>query len=483
MKKALFITGIVLALFAAGLFFLLKSNTTAPPEAITEKLNIDIPQSTFNIPIQIEIRSLTDYLNNKLTGQFLETTLFLQKTKKESVELRLTKTENITITSTGRELVCTFPLTVDAILIDSRLGKTLSKLVKPFRTSIIITLATPIDLDSSWRLKTRFKIRDYRWVTEPIIRFGPFKKNIRETLDEAIQKNSPELTSLLDREINKAASLRSTIDDVWQDLQKPIIINKKTAPVWIRFACNDIKGDISLHRSEIICFASVKAKMLIVTDTTNTTSTATDNPLPDFKKIASKDKQLKSDIFIYANTSFAEINQHLNKLLKGTLISSKRYNITINQIHAYASTEGLTVAVETGRDLKGRFYLTGQPLFDVPAQRLILKDFDFSVHTGNILVNKGDEVLHDLLRERVASKLNLGLDTLIVKLPEVINQAIAKEKTGRTIDLRVENLDIKQCDILMGKERIHFIINAGTQTTIRLKKIKAGKAIRIGERK
>jgi hypothetical protein len=476
MKKKVIILGVVLALIVSGMFFLLRKNTAIAPEAITERFKIDIPQSTFNIPIRIEIKSLADYLNHKINGQFLNTSLFLQKERKERVALRLTKTDNISITSTGRELVCTFPLTVDATLIDSRFGKTLSKLVKPFHTSIILTLTTPIDLDSSWRLKTRFKIRNYRWITEPVIKLGPFRKNIRENLEEAIQRNSPELTSMVDREINKAASLRRTVANVWSDLQEPILINKNPAPVWIRFSCRDIKGDITLHRTEIICFASVKAKMMIVTDTS---MTAQHIPLPNFKKIALKDKQPKSDIYIYANTSFYEINQHLNNLLKGTEISSKGYNISIKKIHAYASSDGLTVAVETGKDLKGEFFLNGRPVFDLPTQRLILKDFDFAINTGNVIVNRGDEVLHDLLRERVASKLNLGLDTLIWKLPVIINQAIAKGKAGRTIDLKIGNLDIKQCDILMGKERVHFIINTGTETTIKLKKIKAGKAIRI----
>jgi hypothetical protein len=193
----------------------------------------------------------------------------------------------------------------------------------------------------------------------------------------------------------------------------------------------------------------------------------------------SKDKQLKSDIFIYANTSFREINQQLNERLQGTVISSKGYNITIKAIRAYASTEGLTITVDTSGDLNGRFFLTGRPVFDLLTKRLNIEDFDFAVKSSSILVNRGDEILHDLLRTRVASKLNLGFETLLGQLPVIINQAIAKEKTGKTIELKVENLEIKQCTILLGKEKIHFIINVDTETTIRLKKIKAGKALRI----
>ncbi len=137
------------------------------------------------------------------------------------------------------------------------------------------------------------------------------------------------------------------------------------------------------------------------------------------------------------------------------------------------------MAVDTEGDLKGRFFLTGHPIFDLATKRLNIVDFDFAVNSNSILVNRGDEMLHDLLKKRIASKLNLGMETLIAKLPFIVHQAIAKEKTGKTIDLIMKNLEIKQCDILMGKEGVHFIINASTETTLTLKKIKAGKAIRI----
>lgn len=476
MKKTLLITSLLLGLLASGLYLLLRKNTTTPPAAINEKIIIDIPQSTFNIPIIIEVKSLADYLNKKITGKFLETTLFLQESEKEKILLTLTKTGNITITSNGRELLCTLPLTVDATLLDSRFGKMLSGLVSPFHTSIILTLTTPIDLDKNWKLKTRFKIRGYQWVIEPVIKLGPFRKHIRKQLDEAISMNSKSLTSMVDLEINKAASLRKTVAHVWHDLQEPIRITSYPAPVWIRFNCNDISGDIKLQKSTIVCFASVKAKMLLVTDTT---AQATHPRLPDYREMVDRKKQPVSDIFIYASTSFDEINQQLNRMLHGTEIRSKGYRISILDIRAYTSKEGLTVAVDTGGDLDGRFYLSGHPVFDIPTQRLNVRNFDFAVNSGSLLVQRGDEVLHDLLRERIASKLNLGLDTLIMKLPSLINQAIAKGKTGRTIDLSVKNLDIKQCDILMGKEKIHFIINVESETTIKLKKIKAGRAIRI----
>ena len=43
-------------------------------------------------------------------------------------------------------------------------------------------------------------------------------------------------------------------------------------------------------------------------------------------------------------------------------------------------------------------------------------------------------------------------------------------------------MEIKQCGILMGKEKIHLIINVGVEASIKLKKIQTGTVIRIKDK-
>jgi hypothetical protein len=43
-------------------------------------------------------------------------------------------------------------------------------------------------------------------------------------------------------------------------------------------------------------------------------------------------------------------------------------------------------------------------------------------------------------------------------------------------------MEIKQCNILMGKEKIHLIINVGVEAGLKLKKIETGTVIRIHDR-
>ncbi|NTU98033.1 MAG: DUF4403 family protein, partial [Chlorobiaceae bacterium] len=97
----------------------------------------------------------------------------------------------------------------------------------------------------------------------------------------------------------------------------------------------------------------------------------------------------------------------------------------------------------------------------------------------SMIVNRGDDILHTRLREIVAEKLNLGLDTLIRKIPMIATDAIANAKSGRTIELTMKDVYVDKCDIRMGKEKIHFLIDTKTRAAFRIKHIKPGKHLRI----
>ena len=478
MKKVLITIGTFAAVIISTVLVLLvfvETHQPKPPKAVKEKISIDIPVSTINLPITYRVEQLADYLNRKITGTFLEKYVFLNSGKEE-IYLTLTKQEKITVSSTGEELICTLPLVVDGTVINSSLGEALSKLFKPVQTGIVITLATPIALDSNWNLSTRFEIRGYRWLSEPVLDIGPFRIHIKEHLDKEIQEKSNYLTHLLDQQINDEVSLQPTVWGVWKDLQKPILINKSPPEVWLRFVCDDIQGKIELDTETITCFTRLKAKPLIITDTT---TTAAVHPLPSFKTLDKEQNTKQSNIYVYAYTPFDELNEQLNGYFKNKTFSSKGADIVIKNIRAYASVRGLTVEVKTDKALEGSLFISGQPVFDASSQKLKIQNFDFSVDSKNVFIQAGEEILHNYIKEAVASRLHLNLDSLINRVPELVHNAIAKGKAGKTISLTLNGLTIKSCDIQLGAEKIHLVAHVLTEADIHLKRIKTGKRIDI----
>ncbi|MCG8343738.1 MAG: hypothetical protein MI685_01085, partial [Chlorobiales bacterium] len=78
--------------------------------------------------------------------------------------------------------------------------------------------------------------------------------------------------------------------------------------------------------------------------------------------------------------------------------------------------------------------------------------------------------------------LHLNLDSLISRIPDLVHDAISKEKAGKTISLTLGGLTIQSCDIQLGAEKIHLVAHVLTKADIHLKRIKTGKRIDISDK-
>ncbi|UWX56791.1 DUF4403 family protein [Chlorobaculum sp. MV4-Y] len=480
MKKALLVTGLVASLLAALGFWLHQSYTilkTKPPVPLKSDVELERPSSFCNLPISIEHAVLANYLNGKIRGNFLNADLWLQEKHKERISLALTREENITISSNGRQLFCTFPVSAEARLTDSRLGKSLAKLlVRPVRAKAIFTFSTPISLDRNWRLRTRFRIVDVRWEEEPVVKIGPFCKNIRADVDSLLTGNSRGLTALLDSEIHKAASLSPTIGEVWHDLQKPIVLTRKPLPVWLRFRCNSITGNIALNRRAIVCNTRIRTSMRMLTDTT---AMLPPTPLPRFRQTPRDSISTISDVNFYSLAPFASINRHLNDFFMNRSFSRSGYDIVVRSVEAYGSSSGLSVAIMTDRDLKGHVIMSGRPRYDIPTDTISIDNFNYSLDTGQPVVRTGELLLHDAIRDSIATRLDVQIGSFVNRLPQIITSAVSRAKASRTIDLTIDSLTIRKCDIRVGRNNIYLLVNATAKNALRIKRIKSGKRIRI----
>jgi len=474
-KKAVIISGITIALLssvAAVFFLVVSSQKDRAPAAISAEIDVQVPLSTFNLPVTYDIEKLADYLNAKLSGTFLEKTVRPRKSKKEEFFLRLTKNGRITVSSTGNELRCTLPIKVDATL-----EKTwFAGLFKPVHTSLVLSLATPISLDSDWNITTAFRITGYRWIDEPVLRLGPLRIHLTDTVNRVIEEKTAGLTAMLDREIRREVSLKPTMSGVWKDLQKPIPISRKPAPVWARFVCEDIGGLVRLESADISCHTTLKAKTLIVTDSA---AAQTVKPLPSFSAVAGHEQSSTSDIYLYAAISFDELNDKLNEEFANRTFSAAGRNVEVRSIRAYAAAKGLILEVVTDEAFKSRFYLSGQVVFEPRQEILNVRNFDYEVSSRSILIQAGDDILHDRIRDEIAARLSVDLTPSIENVPDIIEHAISRKKAGKTIALEIENLHIRNCDILMDSERIHLVMRIATDASIILKRIKVGKPVRI----
>ncbi|HNP21112.1 MAG TPA: DUF4403 family protein [Panacibacter sp.] len=451
-----------------------KDISAVAPDPVTDIVNVDLPESSFNFPVTYAISKLAALVNHKISGKFFETTVNPLGNEKDEALLSFTKIKPITIRVARDQLICRVTLQVNGSLLKSRYGKFLTRQVKPLETEVSLELATPVSLGSDWSLQTKFALKSFDWLTAPILQVGPIKADIRDILEDALNKNDARLTRMLDDELSKAVSLKPAISKVWFDLQKPIVIHKNVPVAWMKFTCDSVKGKIMLEKDVVKCYTNVTAKMMMFTDT-GTLPAA--KPLPPYRLLTAPGDE--SDIYLYAFTSFDEINEQVNSRLAGKVVSARGYTIVIDSMRAYASAAGISVKITTSKDVEGTVVASGKLEFDTKTQQIALRNFDYALNSNSTIINAADQFLHSVVKDSIGPKLVLGLDTLIQRVPDLVENAIAKGKTGNAIDLTLDNLVINDCKISMGAERVHFRIHAGAQAGIALKKINAGGRLTI----
>ncbi|MBP6686765.1 MAG: DUF4403 family protein, partial [Lacibacter sp.] len=219
------------------------------PKALTDSITIDLPLSTFNIPVRYNLQNFEVWINQIIKGKFLETVINPLNDKRDEARLILTKTGTIQVSSNGKKIICLVPLQLEGVLLKSRMGKGFTNSADTVVTTVNIELSTPVSLDKKWNLVTKFEIEKLQWIKEPVFQIGPFKKNLTKKINEWLKENEGMLTKIMDREINKTVSMEPALAKVWNDLQQPIIIHKKQPNVWLTFNCTSIEGKIILGPS------------------------------------------------------------------------------------------------------------------------------------------------------------------------------------------------------------------------------------------
>lgn len=178
------------------------------------------------------------------------------------------------------------------------------------------------------------------------------------------------------------------------------------------FVCDSISGDFILDKDDIVCHTSIKASVLILTDSSHHKPTS---KLPLF--VFKKGGEAYSDAYLYAFTGFEDINEELAKRLKGRSFTAKGYTSKLEPLKVYASDQGLTVDLATTGDLKANIIATGNPRYSAETQSIHLDSFQFDLVTYNIVLEAGEAYLHDMIRDTIQSQLSLGMHSFILKVP------------------------------------------------------------------
>lgn len=475
---------ICLALFLLALlsplFWECKKANSAGPPATTLDSTLATPVSYLSIPIHYDLARFEEFLNAKISGRFLTHGLRVRDNK-DSVYFELTKRGSIDMKIRGQKLYIEFPVHAKGMYFGKFAGIKIDYKKNPLETDIRLLLEADVMLDKDWRVHPKIELSKIEWIKDPIVKVGPIKVNLQETIDKVLKDKESDLENLLEKQIHDHVSLEKTIQKIWLDLQKPMPIYKKEPKVWFKFGFREVAGTIRLEEPDrIICDVLMVAQSAISLDSLRLPPT--DSVLPRLKPFP-QDVEEGFNASVHVSIPFDNANATLNKLLKGKKIEKKGYSLTIEEVTMYGTNTGIAVKVNTQGDIKGNLYIVGRPRYYDAEGKLRLDSFNYDINTQSLLLNAATEALREPLLDYLKPYLEVQVGQHLDLVPKLISGAIEKGKAGQTIELHIDSLTVTDHYGIATRSDIQIVLRTKGQAKLEIQNLKAGDKLKIGKKK
>ncbi len=442
-------------LFLMIITFSCKELKTEKPAIMKVTGSLESKISTIKLPILLPVSELENLINSELKG-IIHEDLSFDEPKKDNLMLRVKREGRISIRMEGDKIYSTFPLSVWAKV------KKVVAVESDF--SLTLQLESEIAIDANWKPVLTTKFRSLEWEETPELEIAFVKINLTKPVENALSEKMPKLLKKIDKLVHEKVNLKKTIAKIWSNLQKPVLVNKEYEKIWLVAEPKSISLEsINAHEGMIHLDTEIKSMLSFHF---NVEPKVKKTPLPKLKQKKNHSKDF--DIYLLAKVPFEEMSQKALRELKGKSFTFKDYSATLSDLKIEGTENGLLVTIEVSGDAKGKLYFTGTPKYDSVSTEIKIDNFDFDVNTENALATSADWLLHDDVKSMIQKELYVQLKPFSEKLPELIEQGIAKSKSGKNVSIKFNHFWFEPEEMLLTNDNLQVLIHVHGAVELRL---------------
>lgn len=437
----------------------------APPHTTVDS-TLNVPVSTLNVPVYYVIADLEALANEKIGGEPRQANVALNP-KGDSLHLVITRYEPVSIRYDGRRsLTFRVPIDISGFFRTKKLGITVKNRT-PVHARLALTVTTSMRLSQTWDLKTETRLDRVEWLEEPKLNVAGIKVNLRPPMETALNKHKEDIIAKIDGSVSGLVKLGPSIEKVWMDLQKPISINRKVVPAWLKTEGKNMNGRLVQSSKDTIA-AEIGLETSIETVLDSASNAMPGTPLPPFFRKDSLHPGVHA--FVKATIPFDVINGVIRQLTDTMKIAYKGNVARIRSSEIYGTDDGVAIGLSLAGDVQADIYLRGDIGFDSLQNQLVITNFVFDVNSEQTLIQAADWLTHGEIIERIQPYLTLPMDNTFRVVPSLITKGIEKGKLGRKIDVTWSKFQVRIFQHLVTRSNIQVILQVDGKAEVKLEK-------------
>ncbi len=297
-----------------------------------------------------------------------------------------------------------------------------------------------VHADSNLHWKDDWGLHTETRFSEPVFetpcRLAPLDIDATDLVAEFLNEHFPPLAAAIDHVVLAQVETEQRAALIWSALQEPLEIQPG---IWLtprpsqpRAGTLTVDTNRIVHTSVSMQFTpsiSVGQKPIV-----------NERPLPPL--VTGPLDTNGFHLAVPMRIPYGELSNLLGKELIGETISSPiGSDIRITGMQVYGSRDRLISAIRVSGGVNGELYVSGQPALADDGQTMVFHRFDFSVDTGNLLVNATNQLMHDKIRSQLLPNTRLDLRDRIHALQKGIERTLSRALApGTTFDCKVTTL-------------------------------------------
>ncbi len=429
-----------------------------PPAKTVQRGEIQNKISDINLPLVYQVSDLEELVNEKIKGVIYKDERF-DNNNKDKVKLNVRRSGKIFVAVMGHDVFYNVPLSVK-----TEFKKGILPVVKTDFT-LRVKFLSRFTLNKEWKLKSRTSFLALDWIKKPKINIAVASIGITGIVEKAIRSRISHLTAIIDRYVPERLDVKKEIAKVWTGIQRPILINSREKKVWLKIDPQSISAGKFTGKNRTI-YLKLRIYSYLRTLTGTDPEYEINEELPPLQE--ETDGVEGFNIFVLAKIKYDDLNDVLEKNLKGREFKIKGRTVKVREAKVYGSEGFLILQIDMEGTAKGKVYFRGRPRYDTAAEAFTVDDFDFDLKTKTILVKAANWLLHGDIQEQIHEKLWFPMENSIKTLPSLIHRAIEGGKLGEKITLSFEELDVRPETILVSFGDIQALIAARGKAMLQL---------------
>lgn len=427
--------------------------------------------STFSFPVYLAVKDLQNLINQKVKKEIINKQLSINEGK-DSLIIKVDRLNDIDIKLKNNDFSIKVPLKLEVSFLKN-IG--LSKNVPFFKKKPITILLTAnfrseVSLNENLSIKTKTRLVSIDWLEEPTLTVFGINFDIKKKVSSILEENSKDVTSMIDKMIQKKVDLRKPINRIWGKIQKSLPATKHQKDLFVKIQPQTVAVYINKNNSDSLKLELKVTSKIYVRHGSDTSQIKRTSFPSKVEVLNQPSKQVLDNIQIHALLKLSEINKTLNEKLVGKSLKIPNFDVSIANIRVYNGIKNIAIQVDLKGTILGSVYVKGRPVLSNDKSKFYIKDLDFESNFRDKIFNSFSDLLHDQLRDLINDNLKFDLTDIFSSIPNLAQKSIDTTKMAKKAEFNIQQLMVDKLDIHLTKNSIQLVIFGKSDFEINIKK-------------